>query len=207
MMTRAELKTLAKEQLKGNLWMLILCILIFEVIVGAPTAILARVDLQQFGGIINLIVAGPLSLGLTWIFLGITRGEKPEVGKLFEGFNYFLNSFLLSLLGGIFIALWTLLLIVPGIIKAYSYSMMYFVLAENPEMKPMDALKESERIMKGHKMELFVLELSFIPWILLCVVTCGIASLYVVPYVQLTTTHFYLQIKDQASVVDVTPAE
>ena len=80
--------------------------------------------------------------------------------------------------------------------------MSNFVLAENPDMTAREALNVSKRITKGHKMELFVLSLSFIPWIFLVAFTFGIASVYVVPYMELTITNFYHEIKDKTPVVE-----
>ena len=82
---------------------------------------------------------------------------------------------------------------------AFAYSMSWFVLAENPNMTAREAIRESKEIMNGHKMDFFVLSLSFIPWILLVYVTLGIASIYVMPYMQLTITNFYHNIKRQSA--------
>ena len=92
--------------------------------------------------------------------------------------------------------MWTLLFIVPGIIKSISYSAAPYIMAENPTISAMDALDESKRIMDGHKMDYFVLTLSFIPWMLLGVLTLGIALIYAVPYMDMTLTNFYLSIKN-----------
>ena len=99
------------------------------------------------------------------------------------------------LLVAVFTLLWSLLLYIPGIIKAISYSMSFYILAENPEMSAREALNESKKIMHGHKMDYFVLALSFIPWILLVMITFGIAAIWVAPYMQLTITNFYHSIK------------
>ena len=83
-----------------------------------------------------------------------------------------------------------------GIILSFMYSQAYYIMAENPEMSIIDCLKESSRIMKGHKMDLFVLELSFLGWVILMGITFGIAGLYVLPYYSATLTNFYLEIKN-----------
>lgn len=88
-------------------------------------------------------------------------------------------------------------------IKAYSYSMVFYILAENPQMTASEAITESREIMDGHKFELFVLELSFILWMLLSMVTFGIAMIYVVPYMSLTMTNFYNNIKRKNNVSTV----
>lgn len=190
MINRVDLKMKAKEEIKGNILMLFLCSLIISLIAGALGMI------PVVGFIAALVIEAPLALGLSMLYLGMTRGEKVEVGNLFKGFNQFQNSLVLLLLQTIFTFLWSLLFVIPGIIKGLSYSMSFYVLAENPEMSGREALEESMRIMDGHKMDLFVLQLSFIPWMLLTTVTFGIAAIYVVPYVTQTTTNFYLAIKD-----------
>ena len=93
--------------------------------------------------------------------------------------------------------LWSLLFVIPGIIKGYSYSMAFYILAENPDMTAKEAITESREIMNGHKWELFVLGLSFILWAFAIVFTLGIAAIYVEPYMQLTIANFYHNIKRQ----------
>jgi uncharacterized membrane protein len=89
------------------------------------------------------------------------------------------------------IFLWSLLFIIPGIVKAIAYSQAEYIKAENPDIDIMDTLKESERLMKGHKMEYFVLCLSFIGWWFLVVITFFLAGIYVMPYYSTTKALFY----------------
>lgn len=194
-MIRAELKSAAKAQIKGNIGMLFLCYLIVFAIS------LAVGFVPVIGAIISVIITPPLSVGLCLVYLGLTEGKKAEVGTLFQGFQYFGKSILLMLLIAIFTFLWTLLLWIPGIIKGLSYSMAYYVMADNPQMTAREALNESKAIMHGHKWDLFVLYLSFIPWILLVCVTFGIAAIYVVPYQSTTIANFYQNIKRQSETI------
>jgi len=185
MPSRAELKIKAKEQIKGKIGILFAIFLIFlaiSVVVGL---------IPILGGIVSLLISGPVALSFSMIFLNVTKGGKPKIGDLFEGFKYFGKSLALLLLIGIFTFLWSLLLIVPGIIKAFSYSQSFYILANNPNMTAREALKESMKIMNGHKWEYFVLELSFILWILLVMVTFGIALIYVYPYMEATLANYY----------------
>ncbi len=197
MFTRAEIKQQAKEQLKGNVWMLFLCTLIVSLVSGAAGMI------PMVGFLAAFLLAPPLSLGLTMIYLNTTYGEKPQVGTCFEGFQRYGQSVILNLLVMIFTFLWSLLFVIPGIIKGLSYSMAFYILAENKDMTAQEALNESKLIMNGHKGELFVLYLSFILWGLLCTVTFGIAAIYVGPYMTLTMTNFYHKIKRTQTVEDV----
>lgn len=194
-MSRAELKQKANEQIKGNIWMLFLISLVMTIFVGAPTFIFHRFHLQVVGSLIELFMIGPISIGYYRVFLGLTKYEKPNFDTFFSGFNVFGKSLALILLVDIFTLLWTLLLFIPGIIKAYSYSQALYILAENPDKTPMQCIRESQEMMQGHKWELFVFELSFILWVLLTVITFGIAGIYTIPYIQAGYTNFYLSIK------------
>lgn len=190
MISRVELKEQAKKQLKGKVWILFLCMLIVSAISGV-------VGIIPYVGIIGtFLLMPPLYLGLMKVYLNVTYGDEPKVETVFEGFQNFSKSVLLYLQITIFTFLWSLLFVVPGIIKALSYSMSTYILAEHPDMTASEALAESKKIMDGHKMDLFVLQLSFILWALLCGITCGIASIYVTPYMSLTMTNFYHKIKE-----------
>lgn len=183
-MDRVQLKAIAKQQIQGNIGILFVCLLITSVLSGL------------IPGLTTLIVGSPLTLGLTMIFLGLTRDESPEINTLFSGFSYMGPAILLNIMIAVFTCLWSLLFVIPGIIKAISYSMAYFVLADNPELSAKEALDESKRITSGHIGDLFVLYLSFIPWVLLGAITCGLALIYVVPYMQTTMANYYLELKN-----------
>lgn len=189
MINRADLKARAKQMMSGNIGMLIVCFIIVAVLTGVCNVI------PYVGWIASVCVTGPLALGSAYIYLNLTRGFEPDVNILFSGFQRFVDAFVLGLLIGIFTFLWSLLLVVPGIIKAISYSQAYYILAEHPGMSSKEALDESMAMMDGHKMDYFVLILSFIPWMLLCGITCGIAALYVGPYMNATLVNFYEAIK------------
>ena len=161
----------------------------------ASPLIISYLSISLCVGIAVLLFAPVLTLGVHHVYLKATTDEKPHFSEMFSKMSQFGTAFLTSLVTGIFIILWSLLLIVPGIIASYSYSMVYFILAEHPEMSAMDAIRESKRIMKGHRFELFVLQLSFFWWYLLCIVTLGLAMIYVIPYVEMATTNFYNKIK------------
>ena len=202
--TRAEIKEQAKAQLKGKVWSLFLCALVVSIITGIFSGIstaLTQAGNQLLGSCISLIgsilVTPPLTIGLVKVYLNVTYGEEPSVGTVFEPFKTsYGKSIALTFLVGIFVMLWSLLLLIPGIIMAYAYSQSFRIMVENPELSPMECIKESKRIMNGRKMDLFVLQLSFIGWILLVCVTFGIAAIYVYPYMQLAETNFYHRIKE-----------
>lgn len=143
----------------------------------------------------------PLAYGLYCFFLGISRDEPVTNGNLFDGFKDFKRIFLTTLLQNIYTLLWTLLLIVPGIIKSYSYAMTPYVLKDNPELSNNAAIEESMRMMEGKKMKLFLLDLSFIGWAILSVLTLCIGFLFLIPYIYTARAHFYEDAKKEIAEV------
>ena len=136
-------------------------------------------------------------LGLAYLALAVLRGGELKVEMLFDGFKNFLPAFLLQLVNSLLVSLWSLLFVVPGIVKAYSYAMSAYILADNPEMSQNECRRESMRMMQGHKWRLFCLQFSFIGWQLLCVLTFGILSFWVGPYINTATAAFYEDLKAQ----------
>ena len=145
------------------------------------------------------LITLPLSYGILVLFLDFARGEKIENSKLFDGYKYgFQRIFTTGLLLLIYTVLWYLLLIIPGIIKSYSYSMTYYILKDNPELKNNAAIEKSMQMMDGHKMDLFLLHLSFIGWAILCLLTMGIGFIFLIPYIYTAQAHFYEDLKKQS---------
>ena len=209
--TRAQIKAQAKEQLKGKVGSYILVTLAYvgiAMVIGFIGGLLSEL-VPILGTIAIYIVLPPLMIGFYMVFLNGTYGDKPEVATLFEGYkgSMFGKSLGLYWLVVLFTFLWTMLLIIPGIIKSFAYSMSWYILAENPDMTANEAITESREIMNGHKWELFVLGLSFILWAFAIVFTLGIAAIYVEPYMQLTITNFYHNIKRQPAAAEPVYAE
>ena len=148
------------------------------------------------GAIAAFLITGPLTIDFSIVALNAIRGEKIEIVTLFDGFKVFVNAFLLSLCNSALIVLWSFLFYIPGIVKALSYSMSYYILAENPELTHTQARNESIKIMEGHKWQLFCLQFSFIGWYILVGLTFGILAFWVTPYVQTATAAFYEEIKN-----------
>lgn len=144
-----------------------------------------------------LCVIAPLDLGYNKFALKIARHEEVEVGNIFEGFQYFGKVVLLTLLIFIFVILWSFLLIVPGIIAAFRYSQAYFILLDNPDISPMEAIERSKQMMVGNKGKLFLLGLSFIGWAILNIFTVGIGSLWLLPYGTVSLAVFYLELQGE----------
>ena len=168
-MTRAELKNAAKEQIKGKIGILFVMLLI----IGALSAACGFIPV--IGPIGALIIVPVFEISTCMVYLKLAKKEEISVVDIFNGFNITGKSVWLSIMIYIFTLLWSLLLIIPGIIKAYSYSMASYILADNTELTASEALTKSKEIMNGHKFELFVLQLSFFWWYLLGSITFGIA--------------------------------
>ena len=143
----------------------------------------------------SLLLAGPLGLGYAIWALKIVREDDFKLDHLFDGFKNFGNALATYLLNVILILLWSLLLIVPGIIKALAYSQALYVLADEPEIGPMDALKKSEAMMNGNKVKYFLLGLIFMLLSFACVLTLGIGFLFLFPVMQITLANFYNEVK------------
>ena len=150
------------------------------------------------------IISFVLDIALTVVFAGFNiyllnaiRNTEPAYGNILDGFGIMGKVILLSLLKTIFVALWSMLLVIPGIIAAYRYKMALYILIDHPEMSVMDCLRESKRMMKGRKMDFFLLELSFIGWIILG--SFGIAGyviqIWTLPYMNFTYCLYYENIR------------
>ena len=188
-MTRADLKSAAKEQIKGKIGILFVMALI---VIG----IIFVCNLIPFiGGIATFIITPAFSLSLCIVYLKLTKKEEVGVGEIFSGFNKLGKALWLYIITSFFTFLWSCLFVIPGIIKRYSYSMAFYILADNSEMTAREALSKSKEIMNGHKWDLFVLQLSFFWWYCLIGITFGIAAIYVTPYISATTANFYNSIK------------
>ena len=193
MLSRPELRRRAREQLGGNIfatgWLsLLLVLLLVDLITSAGSVVF-------FGA---LILAGPLAYGMTLVSLKLARRKDGNVdfGDLFKGFSDdFLNTFLLGLMRGIFLLLWSLLFIIPGIVKSYSYSMAFYIQNDAPDKDWNTCITESRKMMNGHKWQLFVLDLSFIGWFIVGYLCCGIGLLWVAPYYTQARTNFYEQLR------------
>lgn len=141
------------------------------------------------------LLLGTVQFGYTVYSLKVFKQEDTGIGELFSYFPMALKVFGLSLWMALFIALWSCLCYIPGIIAALRYSQAFYILAENPDKSIRECVNESKELMSGRLWEYFVLQLSFILWGLLVGVTCGIASLYVQPYMSITYAGYYLSLK------------
>ena len=147
------------------------------------------------GTIATYIIVGPMTVGGVRFTLSVSRKEKPEIGQLFSGFDRFGTHLAAYLLQTLFVCLWTLLLIIPGIIAALSYSMTYFIIAEDSSISASEAITKSKKMMKGNKWKLSYLGFRFTGWFLLAMLSCGIGFLWVGPYMYVSYAKFYDDLK------------
>lgn len=142
-----------------------------------------------------LFAMSVVGIGFCFIFWDVYKGANVEIKTVLEpvhDYGRYLVGFLLMF---VYVFLWSLLLYIPGIIKAYSYSMTFYIMRDNPDMGGEQAIQRSMAMMKGHKMELFLLSLSFLGWILLGMITLGIGLLWVYPYMYTAMAAFYEELK------------
>jgi len=157
--------------------------------------------------IIGLLIGGPLALGYTTLILLISRNQKPDFAILFSGFKRFGISLAAYLLMAIFIILWFLLLIIPGVIACLRYSQTWYILSEDENIGPLEAITKSKEMMVGNKWKLFCLYFRFTGWFILCIVTLGFAGLYVGPYLSQSCANFYNDLKNDNLIEKTDPDE
>lgn len=227
MWNRQQVKEQAKIIMKRNYWKMFVVTLLAGLLTGEKTTIIERVQnfastnisydtspifySSNFQYIFYTFISIASILGILYtIFIGnvIVVGKSryfiknhdvnPEIGEIFSGFkgNY-LNVVKIMFLMNLKILLWLFLFIVPGIIKAYEYSMIPYLLAENPNLSASQAFSLSKQMTTGQKMDLFVLDLSFLGWIILGLICCGIGILFLQPYPEATRAEVYLILKQQ----------
>lgn len=187
----SELRAEARQALQGKWPMAAVAALIYSIIAGGLSAI------PFIGGLCSLFVGLPIAYGFAIVMLEVYKGKDIDFGVLFEGFQDYGRIFVTKLLQGIYTALWSLLLLIPGIIKYYSYAMTDYILKEEPAMKNNEAIEKSMAMMENNKMKLFLLDLSFIGWAILSIITFGIGFFFLQPYMQVARAAFYEDLKAQ----------
>lgn len=187
----SEYRADARQALTGNWGTFALFTLIY--IVGCTFLQFVCGLVPLLGSIASILLILPVSYAFEVAFLCLVRGEVKPISYLVGEFNG--RVFTTMLLQYIYTFLWTLLLIIPGIIKSYSYAMTPFLMKDNEELSNNAAIEESMRMMQGHKMDLFILDLTFIGWYILGILSLGIGLLWVIPYHYTARAAFYEDIK------------
>lgn len=224
-MNRTEYKTKAKAMIKGNCWHFWKPLLIIALATGLIAAIgaiidsifgLAKTEIVEMAasGIKTTRTIGPftiifsvvssflsmiLSIGFAKYILSFVRGKKETINDIIDfAKKYWLIAFLVSILTAVIIFGCSLLLVVPGIIAGIGLTFYQETCADNPEMQVMDIIKKAWKITNGHKSDLFVLMLSFIGWIIIAPLTLGILYIWLIPYMTVTLTLVYEDLKKAA---------
>ena len=207
MQLNSELRAQARERLEGQWGTFVLMTFLMLVIqtilqipgyigslleILSPENVLASLSFSNISNILSLL-ALPLSWGLTVSLLRNHREESVDLENLFDGFRggRYTRVFCALFLMNLFTFLWALLLIIPGIMKAFSYALTPYILLDEPELTARQAITRSCEIMQGRRWKLFCLYLSFIGWGILCLLTFGIGILWLVPYMNASVAAFY----------------
>jgi uncharacterized membrane protein len=152
--------------------------------------------------IVQLIIGGMIRLGYCRFMLKLYDGEKAELQDLFSQTHRFADGFCLAFLEALLVFLWSLLFIIPGIVAGYRYAMAPFILYENPGMSASEAISASKEMMDGCKLDLFILDFSFIGWQLLSALSLGIGTLWLNPYIAMAHTSFYRMLSPKKYIID-----
>ncbi len=185
----ATLMALALDSLRGRWGLAIGVVLLLGLL---PQAV---AQIPCVGVIAVILATGALQLGQARFFLAYARREPADLGLAFSGFSLFGKTLVTYLLMTIFVLLWMLLLIIPGLIKSLSYAMSFYILSDHPDIEPMEAIDRSMAMMDGNKWKLFCLGWRFFGWAVLCILTCGIGFIWLLPYMTVATAHFYEDVK------------
>ena len=195
-MNISELKQRAKNILAVDHWGYVGYILLAGVIMGAFEGV--AVLIPAIGTIAaTLLVVFPISVGTVRLIMRKRNTGVTQIEDLFSGYKVnFGNTIFILFMKSLFVSLWTLLFIIPGIVKSYQYFFVAYITAENPNINYKDALEMSRKMTDGRKMDIFVLQLSFIGWFILSALTLGILGIcYVIPYYTLSMQECYFYLK------------
>lgn len=203
MPANVDIRRNVKEQLKGHWTNVVLCTLVVTLIVGVCSALSGVSEdlplLFVVGFALTLLIAVPLGFGYSVALLRHMHGEPDDdlVTRPFQAFKDYGRYLGTSLLMTVYVFLWSLLLIIPGIVMGYAYAMTPYIMHEHPELSASECIAKSKEMMRGYKGKLFLLDLGFIGWLLLCVLTLGILTLWVQPWMECSHVKFYDELKSR----------
>lgn len=199
-MNRVEIKNYAKEKLSGNLgsiWKILIIALGISLAAGVVFGILFNsMDADILDSLLGILMV-PLGIGTTAFFVSLIESTDFEAKDLFKYYHDFVKIIGVTVLMGLVVMLGYICFVIPGIILTFSYSLVPIILIKKPELGIVETLKYSREKMQGHKLDAFVLGLSFIGWAILGTLTLGILYIWLFPYMQLTFTKFYLNILEE----------
>lgn len=211
MYIRAELKERAKRTMDGQYWKMVVVALVYLILSYVRATwgqqlifeLLNSLFMSLFTILIpyllliafRFLISNPILVGIKAYYIQATKEQATysTLGYAFQ--NNYWNIVKIMAIRDIKQILWTLLFIIPGVIKQYEYAMIPYLLAEDSSLSMDEAFSTTKQMMTGNKFNLFILELSFILWNILCIFTCGIGYLFLNPYLLATYTQFYLALK------------
>lgn len=206
-MTCKEYRRQAHEACQPNIGKLAVITLVYALINGLinveyKTENLIVLIVGLVFSLVGLLIAGPLQYGYIHAIVTNYQGRVPSVENLFSGFKYIWKLLVLNLLIGIYTFLWSLLFIIPGIVKGIAYSRAIYIFYENPELSANECIKRSQELMDGYKGEYFLLMLSYFGWVLLSVLTFGILMLWVTPRMETANYILYRRTKGESEFLE-----
>ena len=204
--TYKEFRERAWAMLEGKWWQMAVVMLVFLAVSMVPSMLGFPMGKWSWTTLVLTLLLCPMTYALKAGFLRMDRGgEAIKAGELFDIYKTnFAGSFAVVFLTILFTFLWMLLFFIPGVIMSYAYSMAIYIAADHPELTPMECIKRSKELMKGHKWNLFVLDLTFIGWMLLAMLTGGILTLFVAPYQEMARAEFYREIIAEGQPEEIT---
>lgn len=214
---RKEIKEHAKAEFKNQYWPLVGYSVLMVIIAAAASSVCGLGVIPVIGQLLTIAASicfvGPFTVAVNWMYYRAYKGEEIDIKDMFVTFtngDLWKRALLTSLLVSVYTALWTLLFIVPGIIKGYSYSMAIFLIMDDPTITPQEAIKKSMQMTNGYKGDMFVFDLSFIGWGLLTNLTFGILGIFwTIPYMSVAQAGIYARLKENETpnVVEATYTE
>lgn len=216
-----DLMTSARECLKGRWNLLIkattiyLLIEIFSIFIAWNTDLIIPITKNSsvWGNLVNtifsignfvtlLLINGPMMIGFSFFCLSISRQEDAKLSQIFYGYKIFNKSVILTFLVNLLIFLWSLLLLIPGIIAELSYAMAPLILIEDNTITPLEAIRKSKKMMDGYKGKIFGLYFRFFLWFIFSILTFGIGFFWTIPYFYVSLWKFYEDIKENEAIID-----
>lgn len=214
---RKEIKEKAKAEFKNQYWPLVGYSVLMAIIASAAGSVCGLAAIPFIGLLLTIAASicfvGPFTVAVNWMYYRAYKGEEIDIKDMFVTFtngDLWKRSLVTSLLVSVYTVLWTMLFIVPGIIKGYSYSMAIFLIMDDPTITPQEAIKKSMEMTNGYKGDMFVFDLSFLGWALLTSLTFGILGIFwTIPYMSVAKAGIYARLLENQTpnVIEATYTE
>lgn len=205
MIDKKSIKAYARRQLMGNLGLLVPAVVISQILgnLNLFNQLLIQLGIElpyllsKSMEILGFLLGGVMMFGVSRITLSVIKKEDTKITDLFSGLSIYLKLLGLYVILTVLTIIGLNAFIIPGIVISLMFSQAFYILAENEDESVINCLAKSEKMMRGHKMELFYIELSFIGWVIAIILTAGIAFIWLEPYMQMTFANYYLKLKEE----------